>query len=138
MNSSEKMGLNEGRRSATDLLAAFITMLRTDKRIQTYLTSTDNDPYYQGRPGVRPKINVRGINNIGLRIDFWDENVDRIMPPYLAQIIFEGGNFYYYEGDPETLELKLISKESYQEAFKNSGTSFEINPQSIFDTSPTS
>jgi len=126
MNSSEKISVDDGRKCATDFFVAFITMLRTDKRVKSYLDYTDKDECYRNR-------DVREIRNVGFRIDFWDENVDRIMPPYLAQIMFEGGNFYYYEADPKTLELQLVRKESYQEALKECGKSFAINQKSIFD-----
>ena len=128
MNSSEKMAVADGRKCATDFLIAFITALRTDKRFKSYL-----DYMAKMYPKV-PQRCIRSIDSVGFRIDFWDENVDRIMPPYLAQIMFENGNFYYYEADTKTLELQLVHKESYQEALKECGSSFTISPQSIFDT----
>ncbi|KAF3362547.1 hypothetical protein PHSC3_000785 [Chlamydiales bacterium STE3] len=43
---------------------------------------------------------------VGIRIDFWDGNVDRYTYPNLAQVIVKGGKVYYYYADPKTQVLQ--------------------------------
>ncbi|MBS0627108.1 MAG: hypothetical protein JSS09_02730 [Verrucomicrobia bacterium] len=45
-------------------------------------------------------------NFLGLRIAFWDENVDRPLYPYLAEIRVFEGNIYCYYADPKTSALQ--------------------------------
>jgi len=42
---------------------------------------------------------------IGIRMDFWDKEVNRPLYPYLAQIVLKDGIFYYYYADPNTQAL---------------------------------
>lgn len=58
------------------------------------------------------------LKYLGVRIAFWDENVERPKAPYLAEIGFYGGKFRYYEADPKTQKLKLVLEESYEDAVK--------------------
>ena len=59
-----------------------------------------------------------GLKYVGVRIAFWDENVERPKAPYLAEIDFYGDKFRYYEADPKTKALKLVLEESYEDAVK--------------------
>lgn len=43
---------------------------------------------------------------VGFRLAFWDANMDRPLKPYLAQIRFADGNFYYHYADPVTQALQ--------------------------------
>lgn len=45
-------------------------------------------------------------DNIGLRIDLWDENNDRYLFPYLSQVIITGKQAHYYYADPKTQALQ--------------------------------
>jgi len=44
--------------------------------------------------------------SIALRIDFWDENVDRPLYPYIAEIRLIEENLYYFYADPKTQGLQ--------------------------------
>lgn len=46
------------------------------------------------------------IERIGFKIAFWDENVERPLPPYIAQIQFRHGKLLYFYADPATQALK--------------------------------
>lgn len=46
------------------------------------------------------------LDCIGYKIAFWDENVDRPLRPYLAEIRLRDGELYYYYADPETQALQ--------------------------------
>lgn len=55
-------------------------------------------------------------NFLGIRIAFWDENVDRPLYPYLAEIRIFEGNIYCYYADPKTSALEkdpIIQSYSY-------------------------
>lgn len=56
------------------------------------------------------------LKNVGLRLAFWDEAVERPKAPYLAEIDFYDNRFYYYEADPQTQSLKLVLDETYEQA----------------------
>lgn len=59
-------------------------------------------------------------NRLGLKIDFWDKNMNRPQKPYIAQITFSHGMFSYYQADPSTEALRLVLRESFSDAIKNS------------------
>ncbi len=42
---------------------------------------------------------------MGFRLSFWDRNMERVMPPYLAEVHFYDGKIVYYQADPTTLTL---------------------------------
>lgn len=52
---------------------------------------------------------------IGFKITFWDENVNRQQAPYLAQVRLVDGNFKYYYADPITQALQEPIVESVEE-----------------------
>lgn len=58
------------------------------------------------------------LKYIGVRIAFWDANVERPKAPHLAEIDFYEDKFRYYEADPKTQALKLVFEESYDDAVK--------------------
>ena len=43
---------------------------------------------------------------IGFKLSFWDDNYDRPLTPYLAQIIYMNEKFYYYYADQKTQALQ--------------------------------
>ena len=46
------------------------------------------------------------ITYVGFQIAYWDENVDRPLPPYLARIQVSNGEARYYYADPKTQALQ--------------------------------
>jgi hypothetical protein len=108
LNSSQTMTLDQGRQLASELAVQFINMLKSTKSIKAYLRYSRSF-LGPGHQELKPEM-------VGFRIDFWDKNIDRIMPPYLGQILFEESNVYYFEADPETLRLKEVYRQSFDEA----------------------
>jgi len=53
------------------------------------------------------------IEDIAIRITFFDEQVNRIPRPFLGQILLVDTMCYYYQKDEETPQLRLILKEKY-------------------------
>ena len=52
-------------------------------------------------PDTTPKV-----ENVGFKLSFWDENVERPFWPYIAQVRFVGGELKSYYADPETQALQ--------------------------------
>lgn len=104
--------IQSGRALALTFIKDYLAELQNNKdtsKWHQYLCE-DEPKWYSGKPS---------LNNIGVRIAFWDENVERPKTPYLSEIDFYQDTFRYYESDPKTQALKLVLKESYEEAAKN-------------------
>jgi hypothetical protein len=117
--SDRKFSLQEGRVLAAWVFDDFYNILKTDKTVKDYhrrlLEEDQHSATSSPQPGdIDPK-------EACFKIVFWDDNIDRIMPPHLAQILLLDGVFSYYEAAPKTQELRLILQEPYEEtlAFKN-------------------
>jgi hypothetical protein len=117
--SDRKFSLQEGRILAAWVFDDFYNILKTDKTVKDYhrrlLEEHPHGAISSPQPDdIDPK-------EACFKIVFWDDNIDRIMPPHLAQILLLDGVFSYYEADPKTQELRLILKEPYEEtlAFRN-------------------
>lgn len=65
------------------------------------------DKYFQDMNKVyRRPLQPISEKNIAFRINFWDENVDRRLYPYIAEVRVVEGIFYYYYADPVTQGLQ--------------------------------
>ena len=69
---------------------------------------------------------------LAYRISFWDENIDRPVAPYIAEIRLLDGRLSYFTAD-ENQQLVLVSEESFADSLlgplsvKNSGTGSEVS-----------
>ncbi len=52
---------------------------------------------------------------VGIRIGFWTKDMNRQMPPYIAEMRFFNKTYHYYQADPETQKLILVNEEPYDE-----------------------
>jgi hypothetical protein len=52
---------------------------------------------------------------LAFRISFWDENIDRQIAPYIAEIRLLDGKLKYYTAD-EGQRLELVYEETFDEA----------------------
>jgi hypothetical protein len=111
--------LDEARIMATTVIENFWKKLQNNPVVLKNIEARNEEVIRYNGKTILP--NTAQFNDVALRIDFWDENVERPSSPYIAQIIFSEGLFYYYEADPKTQELKLVFKEPYEEAltFRN-------------------
>lgn len=103
--------LIQGRARATQFVHDFYAMLQENEIVNEYLS--ENTKIY--KTGVYAK---RDLNSIGVKIAYWDKNVNRPQKPSLAEITFLDGEFRYYEADPVNQALKLVHKESYDDAIR--------------------
>lgn len=110
--SYSNLTLQEGKSLATNLVSDFLQTLQNNQQALRYLE--------ESRRGVFVNIFPEKITpqTVGIKIAFWDKNVQRPLPPYLAEITFYDNTFRYYQTDPRTQALVLIKEESYEEAIR--------------------
>lgn len=89
----EPMTIEEARPLANRLAAKLVDLIHTDASFDHYLKSSE--------PG-------RELNGdmIVYRLAFWDQNTDRYLAPYLAEVVFKNNQLYYYYADPQTQALQ--------------------------------
>ena len=109
--SEKKLELPEARKFLIPILDDFWKEISTNEAYQDvadYLHKT------------YPRTSVREIvpENIGIKISFWDKNVNRYPKPYLSQIKVADGKVYYYYADPVTHDLTDPIVETIEEAKK--------------------
>jgi hypothetical protein len=114
--SDKKTILEEGRILGATLFEEIRNALYTTPEIDAY-----RHWYHEDFHKTTPFNPTPELEQMCFKVVFWDENVDRMMPPHLAQILQLDGVFSYYEADPKTQELHLVFQEPYEEAiaFKN-------------------
>ncbi len=104
-------GLQQGRTRAVALVEKFLATIQQDPLSQTYFEETK-------RKFPRQKLDSPNLKQLGIKIVYWDKNVNRPQPPYLSEIAFYDEKFHYYQVDPKTQALRLILEESYAEAIE--------------------
>ena len=111
--SKDKTTLDEGRVLAARLVEEFWDMLKQDVEVKKYAQVVHEK--MASFPLDVP------LEKVGYKISFWDQNIDRIQKPYLAEIHFYHKKFRYYVANEETQEVELIFEETYEDAitFKN-------------------
>lgn len=105
-SSPKKMNLEEGQAFARSIAQKFEEWLQKDGSVKRQFDALR-------RIGV-PVEERPSLARAAFRIDFWDEQVDRQMPPFLAEVFFVQGTISYYQAEPETQELRLVLKEPYE------------------------
>ncbi len=54
-----------------------------------------------------------GLNDLAFRLDFWDENVERQLRPYLAEVRLADSTVYYYYTNETTSGLEKVLEEPF-------------------------
>lgn len=95
--SDDSLNLEQAKQLASSIYDAFWKEVSTNPAFEAEL---------QLRAQELPKIGKKIIPEmIGFKINFWDKNVNRYKPPYIAQIKLSDGILSYYFADPLTQEL---------------------------------
>ena len=110
LHGSDTVTLEEGRKLATALNQQFWHHIQNSSYVEADRVDTQKNSPWRVKPLT--------LQQVGIRIDYWDKDVNRPKHPYLAQILFVDSKFHYFEADPQTQELKLVFEESYQDAIK--------------------
>jgi len=109
--SDKSRTLEEGRVLGATLFEEIRQAIYTLPEVEVHRKTThekfDKNTPYPPTPDLR---------DLCFKVVFWDENVDRIMPPRLAQILLFEKVLSYYEADPKTQELRLVYQEPFEEA----------------------
>jgi hypothetical protein len=90
--------------------------------IQDFWQKVNQDPVFvtclkimhQKQPQYDPVLTPK---RMGMKIAFWDKNVDRPLPPNLAQIKVMEGSIYYFQANPKDQSLQDPFVESFDDAF---------------------
>lgn len=91
LTSDKKMTLDEAKPFVKKLARDYLAETTKNKTISQYLIGDQHDV-------IHPAF-------FGFRLAFWDENVDRPLYPYLAQVRFADETIYFYYADPSTQAL---------------------------------
>ncbi len=115
--SPHKLTLQEGRVFAAGLVADFFKKVNTDPGIRKYWLEYKRE-YNKKHSWKKYTAAEPVIQQLALKVGFWDANVERPQHPYLADIRFHNATFFYYEADPKTQALKLVYQEPYADALR--------------------
>jgi len=117
----QNYNLDQGKKFATTLVRDFLRELKTSPEVKRYHAYMNNSYKRMKYP---PLISEEPVpEQMGLKITFWDKNFDRPKKPYLAEIVFLHGDFYYYEANQEIQARELVLKQSYAEAIRDTASS---------------
>jgi hypothetical protein len=106
--SHERLNLDQARELVKNLTQEIWHHYKINKEYATH----QKDVYARKStksPDIIPSL-------VGFKISFWDENIDRILPPHIAEIKTYEGHVYYYFADPETQYLKEPIVETFEQA----------------------
>lgn len=107
--SDQKKTIRQMRPIVLEMVDAFYAKINEDPLFKNYLVELENSHVVK----IDSKIE---LDNLGFKIAFWDENVERPKRPYLAQIRVANEQIYYYYADPETQALKDPYIETFDQA----------------------
>jgi len=105
----QTLNLEQARNLGVTCLKEALNFARTDRRYTKYMKERGADSFW------KDPATVAEPRHIGFRISFWDECVDRVPSPYIAEIHVFGGNFKYFTADDHQ-RLVLVHEETFDEA----------------------
>jgi hypothetical protein len=109
LRGSQCLSLNEARKLGAECLQELWDFIRKDKRCLEYIKETSSIPHEKySSPTPIPE-------HLAFRISFWDENVDRVTEPYIAEVRLLDAKLKYFTAD-ENQCLKLVYEETIDEA----------------------
>lgn len=104
--SYDEMSIENAQKLAHRCVDNYIIFLKEQPSVHAYFPPGIKE-FSELHPGFQ-------TNYVGVRIGFWTKEMNRIMPPYIAEIRFFDNVYHYYQANPETQELILIHEEPYQ------------------------
>jgi hypothetical protein len=96
LTSSQKFTLEQARKLAADLTYRLLCKIYEDPSFANYCKIS----------ATKWRSEELKEEYVGFRLAFWDENVDRPLYPYVAQVRLADGNLYFYYADPQTQALQ--------------------------------
>ena len=95
----EKLTLEQAEKLATEFTSKLLQTMYEDPSFKNYFEMFFKEYPYGNKMSLSD-------SSLAIRIDFWDEHVDRPLYPFIAEIRYADENFYYYYADPKTQALQ--------------------------------
>ena len=103
-----QLTIDAARKLAVQFSSEFLKFVQNDNPCLAYMVERSTDKY------IHDDATFPEIRHIGFRISFWDENIDRQIAPYIAEIrMFEGKLKYFTADDGQ--RLVLVHEETYDD-----------------------
>jgi hypothetical protein len=99
----KNLTLDQAKQLASKCFRDFFDFEQADKRCVEYIKTR-----YRVKPGIPPII-----KQLAFRISFWDDYLDRVVSPNIAEIRYLDGKFTFYTADEHQV-LKLVHEETIQ------------------------
>ncbi len=109
----DKLTLEQAQLMAKSVTEQLLQIIYEDPRIANYRI----EALKQHPKGFYPPLSNKSL---ALRFDFWDEQVNRPLYPYIAEIRLAEEKIYYYYADPKT---QALQEPVLIETFSNSKSS---------------
>lgn len=110
LTSNKNWTIEQARPIIVSMIKEFLNLVLDNPDIENYIKKISSN-----RPSFNSELSPR---RIGFKLAFWDENVDRPLPPYLAQIkVMEGKIFYFYANPKDQSLQQPPVVETFEEAF---------------------
>lgn len=109
--SQQTLTIEEARPMATYMAEELINFIYTNPSFTDYFAQLRYPPNDKKKPA---------LTDMGFRIAFWDENVNRPQRPYVAEIYLADGVLSYFYANPDTqaLENPVVEPFAGAERFK--------------------
>jgi hypothetical protein len=104
---TQKISLQEARLLAAACSKDSIQFLKTNQSCIKFISELGTERNFDTNP----------VLYLSFRLSFWDENIDRIAQPFIAEIRFIDGVISYYTAD-EGQFLVLVHQETFDEAIQ--------------------
>lgn len=108
MMGKQQMTIDQARPMVLNMINEFFQKVSTTPLFDEYGKRVKKTLYYYDDRMIPEKL--------GLKIAFWDQNVNRYPQPYLSQIKVMEGVIYYYYVNPKDQSLGELITETYEEA----------------------
>lgn len=108
--SGKQLNSCEARKLAISLVQDFVRVLQSSRGSQEL-------EEWAKRSRSKADYSIQ-TKNVCIKIGFWDKDMNRMMPPHIAELFFFNDTLYYYHADPKTQKRVLVLEESYQDALK--------------------
>jgi len=105
----QKLTIEETRPLIVGMVQEFINLMKSDPTFEAYMQETHKHTSWYD-PVMSPK-------RIGIKVSFWDANVDRYPPPYVSQVKVKEGKIFYYQTKSDSQFLDQPFSETFEEAF---------------------
>jgi hypothetical protein len=104
---TQKISLQEARLLAATCSKDSIQFLKTNQNCIKFISELGTERNFDTNP----------VLYLSFRLSFWDENIDRVVQPFIAEIRFIDGVISYYTAD-EGQFLVLVHQETFDEAIQ--------------------